>query len=187
MAAIDKKERRLQARITPAKEEYFMGVLFMLSAICKDPHGQEAALLIDNKDRLITFGVNHISQPAGYQNRKLSWDPEDRYLGMTASGDSAMDRALKLYVPASTMCEPFTSHTMYLTGPPTLRLVNRAAANGLKNFIYGPLRSQMFDEDDWKQAVELAKVHDMTLKEFNGNLGWLRDRTKALSETFRLF
>jgi len=183
--ATESKERKTQAKITPPKEEYFMGLLFVFASMCKDPYGQEAALIVDSKDRPVTFGVNFLAQPEGYQSKKLTWNIDDRQLGMTTAAEAALERALKLYSPG--ICEPFTSHIMYLTGPPCLRVVRESARNGMKTIIYGPLRSKLFNDADFAQAADLAERYKLTVRRFSGNLGWLRDRVWSLSDMFHLF
>ena len=184
----DKKERKTQSKITPPKDDFYMGMLFMFGAMCKDPNGQEAAVIVDGKDRPVTWGVNFLTQPESYHSTKrLSWDPEDRYLGLMTACESVIDRALKIYLPGVSVSEPFTGHVMYSTSPPSLRAVRRSAANGLRTIVYGPLRSQLFDEVDWAESQRLAEICKVALKRFDGNLGWTRDRVWTLSHMYNLF
>jgi hypothetical protein len=188
-ATTDDKGRespRLQSKFTPPKEDFFMGLCFMFGAMCKDPAGQEAALIVDNNDRWLASGVNFIEQPDNYgQNKaKFGWEIEDRETAMIHAVDAVMDRALKMYIPGTTTLGPFHSHTLYTTGPITTAHVKRCNGNGLKDIIYGPLKSLFFDEGDWQRAQKLADLYRMKLKAYSGNLNWMRDRTESLAYLF---
>ena len=85
---IDDKGRettKLQPKIIPPKEDLLMGLCFTVAAMCKDPAGQESALLVDRKDRWLISGVNFIEQPDsfGVNKNKFGWELEDRVLAMT--------------------------------------------------------------------------------------------------------
>lgn len=177
----DEKKKTL-AKITPSKEDYFMGVLIIESSMCRDPYGQQAALIVDGKNRQVSMGVNHI--PTDNHLKKLGWDDESRYMSMVTAVESAIDRALKLYLVGSTYSDPFSSHDIYVTGKPTLRCVRRCLSLGLKNIIYGPVVPLHFDERDWEYAKKLADAGGITMKKYNGNLNWLRDKIESLSDLF---
>jgi len=179
------KERKVLPKITPPRDDFFMGFLMVASAMCKDPTGQQAAVIVDRKDRWIAFGVNFLSQSDTFQSKnKFGWEEPDRELVLVTAVEAAIHRGLKLYTPGSTSFEPFDNHTLYTTGPPMLRDVRLAQANGIKDIIYGPISSQYFDERDWHQAQEVARRYTMKLVEYKGNLHWLRDRVWSLSHLF---
>jgi deoxycytidylate deaminase len=183
--ADNETERKVLPKITPQKDDFFMGVLMIASAMCKDPTGQQASILVDRKDRWVAFGINFLTQPDTYQQKnKFGWDERDRELALVTNVEAVIHRALKLYVPGTTALEPFDGHILYTTGKPLLRDIRMAHANGVKDIIYGPVTSQYFDESDWHQAQELAKTYSMKLKAYNGNLNWLRDRVWSLSHLF---
>jgi len=177
----------LLPKIVPAKDDYYMGLLITAASICRDPAGQEAAVVVDEKDRWVSFGVNFIEQPDQYgvNKSKFSWESEDRDIAMVTAVESAIDRALKMYTPGwSSSLGVFHSHILYTTGPLQLKDVRRCASNGLKEIVYGPLRSKFFDASDWAKAKKLADLYKMKLKKFDGNLNWLRDRAESLSYLF---
>ena len=175
---------RMQLKLIPPKEDIYMGLCFMFAVSCKDPAGQEAALLTDGKDRWLASGVNFIEQPDSYGKPKFTWEMEDRFAAMTHAVDAVLDRALKMYVPGSSTLDPFHMHTLYTTGPITTAHIRRCAANGLKDIIYGPLKSLFHDHEDWERAKILAEAYHMKLKAFDGNLNWLRDRAESLAYLF---
>ena len=177
---------RLQSKFTPPKDDFYMGLCFMFGAMCKDPAGQEAALLVDSNDRWMASGVNFIEQPDAYgvNKTKFGWELEDREAAMIHAVDAVLDRALKMYVVGASTLGPFHSHTLYTTGPITVAHVRRCNGNGLKDIIYGSLRSLFFDEANWHRAQKLADDYHMKLKAYSGNLNWVRDRAEGLAYLF---
>ena len=177
-------DRKIQGKLTPPKDDYFMGKLLMDAAICRDPNIQQAALIIDSKERFVTFGVNHYPS-MDYNLDKFTWSLSHRELAMVTAEEAAIYSALKRYsTPGSAHVEPFTSHDMYTTGPPTLRAIRCCAANALKTIIYGPMVPEYFDEKDWVDAQVVAKAYQISIKRFTGNLGWIRDRINTFSHLF---
>ncbi len=176
--------KKLQPKITPPRDEYFIGVILVEAVMCKDPVAQKAALIVDHKDRRVGFGVSFIPKdfttPKGY-----GWDERSRELALVHAEEAAIDTALKRYIPAGQVhLEVFDRHTMYVTGPPSLRGVRRSIANGLKEIIYGPLMPQYFDDVEWEETEELAKAYGAKLISCEGNFGWVRDRVASLSHLF---
>ncbi len=180
----DNGMRKLQPKIIPPRDAYFMGKILVEAVMCRDPVEPKAALIIDHKDRRVGFGLNFI--PKDYNVTKgYGWDEQSRELALVHAEEAAIDTALKRYVPGSyTHLDVFDRHTMYVTGPPSLRGVRRAISNGLKDIIYGPLMPQYFDDVEWKETQELAKALGVKLTLCEGNMGWVRDRVLSLSHLF---
>jgi len=180
----DNGTRKLQPKITPHKDEYFMGIILVEAVMCRDPIAQKAALIVDHKDRRVGFGINFI--PKEFNTIKgYGWDERSRELALVHAEEAAIDTALKRYIPGGQAhLEVFDRHTMYVTGPPSLRGVRRAMSNGLKDIVYGPLMPQYFDDVEWEETQELAKAYVMKLVSCKGNFGWVRDRVASLSHLF---
>ena len=175
--------KKINPRITPPKEDVFMGLIYMTAVLSKDPVTQQCALLVDSKDRWVSYGVNYIPKPEhGQQGYK--WDEEGREVAMVPADVAAIDRGNKLYVPGVSYTDAFTSHTLYITSPPSLAGVQSAMRNGLKKFIYGKEIPGYFSEAEWERTQLLAKNYRIELIAFKGNLGWVADRVMSLSNLF---
>lgn len=178
-------KRKIYPKICPPTHDYVMGVALVMASACKDPMGQQAALLTDSKDRIVAHGVNILASADGYGGtKKLEWDAEGREQGMVTAIETVLDRALKMYIPGATTGEPFSLHNLYVTGPPLLRDIRRCASLGLKKIMYGPIQPIYFDENEWESTLALAKVFGLTLVAYEGNLNWLRDKVGSLSHLF---
>ena len=122
----DNGTRKLQPKITPHRDEYFMGTILVEAVMCRDPIAQKAALIVDHKDRRVGFGINFI--PKEFNTIKgYGWDERSRELALVHAEEAAIDTALKRYIPGGQAhLEVFYRHTMYVNGPPSLRGVRRA-------------------------------------------------------------
>lgn len=178
----EKERRRVLPKVPPSPEDYIMGCLFMLSAASKDPFDQQAAWLINNKDQPGFFFVNTLAYQS-YSSQKLSWDGEDRHLGLVTAVEGLIDKQLK-HSCHSSYGDSLTGWTIYTLAKPSLRCVRKCAIHGIKTIVYGKLETQTFDEQDWADAKRLASVNTINLKEFQGNLNWMRDRQQAYSYLF---
>ena len=175
--------RKLQSRITPPREEYFMGKLLVEAVLCRDNIETKAALILDHKDRQVGFGVTFIPKP-DFVAKEFGSDERTRELCIVHAEEVAIDQVLKRYIPGNTVLEPFDRHTLFITGPPSLRGVRKAIANELRNIIYGPIMPQYFDDVEWEETKELAKAYAIKMTYCDGNLGWVRDRILSLSHLF---
>jgi deoxycytidylate deaminase len=177
-------KRKVQPKICPPTHDYIMGVAFVVAAACKDPTGQQAAIVVDQKDRIIAHGVNFLVCGDTYQSQKMEWDAAGRRTGMITAAEAALDRALKIYTPGAIACEPFIHHTLYMTGPPLLRDLRRCISLGLKKIIYGSNDPLYFDNNEWDDTLDLAVSQGATVELYKGNLNWLRDKVHSISHLF---
>jgi len=178
-ANTEKKKPKVLPKLTPPKESYIMGRLFIEAAVCKDPDVQHAAFVVNNvTDEVIGFGVNYI--PTDYQHKNPSWEHGNKVIRMVFAEEAALDRALK----RSDHAASFANCHMYVTGPPSLRAVRSCLRIGLKAIIYANQIPNFFDEKDWKAAQSLATEYSLGLRKFDGNLHWLRDRIKRIQHLF---
>jgi deoxycytidylate deaminase len=77
-----------------------------------------------------------------------------------------------------------TGGIMYVTGKPCKMCMLEIAGYELREVIYFPFKSgdrnsNFFSKDD-EVVDELAKLGNVTLRKFEGNLSWKRDRIKLL-------
>lgn len=150
----------------PVEESYYMGCLFMQAAWCRDPEIQKAALFVDGKRDVITFGCNTILTE--YPSAQAGWN--DRDYSLWSAEDTALDQAIRRRTT------DWMSSTLYVLNPPTHHATGRCLALGVKKITYLIINDQWIDQPDWKLAQKLAKERKIELKAFEGNLSWIRDR-----------
>jgi len=155
------------SKLVPTEESYFMGKLLIEAAACRDPGIQRAALIVDKKD-VISFGYSSILTE--YPTSAGSW--ADRDYAMYSAEDMALDKAISCRRERL----DFISVQLFVLNPPTHHSLLRCLSLGIKTIIYMVINDQFIDQADWKKAQHLAKERRMTLKEFDGNLNWIRDR-----------
>ena len=174
------EKKKVSPRQSPPADSYFMGRLLIESAICKDPYVQHAALIVDGRDRQLGFGVNHVAKEL--YTVAADWDENNPLRVMTCAEDVAIARA-RHYL-AQVQYDAFVSTTMYVTGPPSLGAMRSCIFAGIKTIIYGAMKSPYFNELQWDETQKLAKAHTVSLKAFDGNLNWVRDRLKRFDHLF---
>ena len=157
------------------EDSYFMGKLLIESACCRDPEVQKAALIIQ-KGWPLAFGVNYIVRE--YIGTACSWSERD--YALYSAEEMALDEALKHMGGQGTMM----SCTMYLTNPPTAASLIRCLKHDLKKIIYVTINEAAVDLQDWAKALAFAKEKHVEVKQFEGNLNWMRDRIKKFSHLF---
>lgn len=170
--AVDNSKKVLP-RIVPAADSYHMGMLFMYAAACRDPLEQRAARIVDTTGLVLGEGVNHMPQK---DHMATNW--KERRLLVLAE-EMAVDRA----ITRRQMSYDLAGATIYLTGPLSVRGYRRIFSSGIKSIIYGPQVAPDYDEEEFKDVATMAKEHYVTLKAFEGNVNWLRDRLLRLEET----
>ena len=160
------------------EDSYFMGKLLMESVACRDPEVQKAAIVVNAKGHVLSFGTNYIVRE--YVGTVCSW--QERDFALYDAEEMALDEALKSLgvVNASDL----SSCTMYLTNPPTSACLIRCLRHNLKKIIYSNINEAAVDYQDWEKAKNFAKEKKVDLKLFEGNLNWMRDRIKKLSHLF---
>lgn len=165
--------KKVLPRIAPPADSFHMGVLFMYAAACRDPVEQRAARIVDTTGLVLGEGVNHMPQK---DHMAVNW--KDRRLLVLAE-ESAVDRA----ITRRNLNYDLAGSTIYLTGPLTVRGYRRIFSSGIKAVVYGPQVSPDYNEEEFKDVATMAKDHFVTLKAFEGNINWLRDRLLRLEET----
>lgn len=175
--------KRITPRITPPKEDVFMGLIYMMGVLSRDPITQQCALITDSQDRFVSWAVNYIPKP-DFGQHQFKWDEQGRKLAMVSADVAAIDRANKQYMPASQHLSVFSQHVCYVTSPPSLAGIQSAMRNGLRKFIYGKDTPSFFNEQEWEDAQALAKAYKIDLIQFKGNLAWIGDRAMSLSHLF---
>lgn len=171
-------------RISPPKEDLFMGILMVASAACKDPIFQQSALLVDHKDCVVTIAHNTLMEPDYLNGSKKAWTEYNREILLVTAVERAIQHSLKEKALSNSTFGILDRHTIYTTGPITHRDVRAAYNTGLKKIIYGPITPKDFDQTDWEKTIDCAKVWGCHISPYKGNLNWVRDRIDSVSDLF---
>lgn len=174
--------QKIKPRFVPTVEEYFIGQLMLQSVLCRTPTYQRACILSDSKDRLVSSGIDMVLK-SDFQSKGYGWDERTMDLALHCAEEIAIDAALRK-ITFNGIYDSLSTSILYVNCHPIVRGVRRCIANEVKTIVYLDRLPEIYEinEDDWKQTKELSKAYGITLKTFQGSLGWIRDRLEIFKE-----
>jgi dCMP deaminase len=163
---------KLGPRNVPSKDEKYMGLAFWLASFSKDPHTQMGCYIINDKNEPLGFGFN--GPPRAFKDDDLDWSRPTKYAFMRHSEANAIQNKTGSIRGA----------IVYVTGKPCKSCMLELCSHGVREVIYYPYKSkdknsEFFSAED-ALVDELAKLGNVSLRKFEGNLSWMRDRIKVM-------
>lgn len=164
-------------RKTPSKEERYMGLAFWIASFSKDPDTQVGAVVVSSDNVPLGYGYNGPAR--GIRDSDIDWSRPDKHDYIIHAEENALDHC------------PWTPRnaTMYVTGIPCKRCMNRIAQKGIGKVVYFPFRSKddasfFSSEEEMEKTKEIARKATpvVTLTEFSGNINWMRDRMQFMED-----
>jgi dCMP deaminase len=152
-----------------------MGQAFWIASKSKDPATQVGAIII-SKDNL-PLGSGYNGPPRQILDTSINWDRPDKYDYMCHAEENAIDYSL-----VGSLHE--YEATIYVTAKPCPKCMLRIVKEGIRKVVYYPMSrksdsaSSLACEEMHKKVNEIARLGDVDLEEFDGNLNWMRDRMK---------
>lgn len=169
-------EKMLHSRQLPNMEAYYIGMLYLAAASCRDPESQHSALVTDNDNILKTPIIcNYLVKPHYIYNK--DWNKRD--LQMITAEEAVIDHILKLNENLY-----FTSLQLFCSGKPSFNAIRRCSQVGLKKVFYGKLESEQFNVREWDNTKLLATEYDIQMKPYVGNVNWVRDKIQNYESLF---
>jgi deoxycytidylate deaminase len=163
-------------RQLPSAESYYMGMLYIGSAACKDPETQHAAILVDNDNVPLTPIMNSSLLKPAY-NKSQDWSKKEIQL------ITAEELVVGHIENANNKVYPHNV-VLYCSGRPSFLGVRRCAQAGLKKIVYGKMNPELFSFADWEKSKLLANEYEIKMHEFMGNVNWIRDRIQMFNHLF---
>lgn len=166
----------IQSRQTPGIESYYIGLLYLAAANCRDPDVQHSALIADtNNIPLTPIVCNYLVKP--YFSYQKDWSK--RELQMMTAEEAVIDHVSKLNGNIY-----FSGCKLYCSGKPSFVAVRRCSQVGLKNIFYGKLNSEQPNKEEWAKTKDLATEYEITMKPYVGNVNWIRDKIQSFDDLF---
>lgn len=158
-------------RKTPSREERYMGLAFWIASFSKDPDTQVGAVIVSTDNIPLGYGYNGPAR--GIRDTDIDWSRPEKYDYVIHAEENALDHCV--WNPRNA--------TMYVTGIPCKRCMNRIAQKGIGKVVYFPYRSKddgsfFSSKDEMEKTKDIARKATpvVTLTEFSGNINWMRDR-----------
>jgi deoxycytidylate deaminase len=151
---MDKRKQRKQ-RDPLNKDDYFMAVAMVTAAMSRNPHEQNAAVVLSANSKDWVTGTD--TMPA-ILHEVSPWDEE-----FVIPGEI---QALQAINP--------NGGTMYTTRTPPTSVVCMSIHMGIKRIVYLPTTPVP------EKVTELTKLVYVPCEEFKGDTNWLRDYIKSM-------
>ena len=169
------EKKRTLPRDVPSRDDYYMGMAFMVSRKSKDPSTQMGAYIITPENEPVGWGYN--GPPGNVDDHLVNWDRPDKYDFIIHAEENAMWNADK----------PTKGCTLYVTGKPCKNCMLRIARAKICRVVYFPhkpkdVNSMFNNEMIMDRTDEIASMWRVKLEVFEGNLNWMRDDMIKLSE-----
>jgi len=159
-------------RMTPDRDTYYMGMSFWIASKSKDPKTQVGAYIVGVNNEPISFGYN--GPPSKIIDTNIDWSRPNKYPFVHHAEDNAIWHGRN---------KDLEGATIYITARPCKACTLDIVRSCIKRIVYFSPKvvdstSMTGDDTEWKTSTEIARLGSVILSEFEGNLNWMRDRTK---------
>ncbi len=167
-------KRFIFPREVPSREDYYMGQSFWVSSRSKDPRTQCGAVIVSNENQPLGTGYN--GPPKRINDADINWDRPDKYPYIVHAEVNAIKHSFG----------DLEGSTLYVTAPSCSKCMLSIANEGISKVIYFPYKSldkesMLSNSDDWDTAQEIARLSNISLIKFAGNLNWMRDQMEMFN------
>ena len=159
----------------PDWDTYFLAQAFLVAMRSPDPRTKHGAVIVSNKNRILSVGYN--GGIAGANQNISIWHSDNKYGVVIHAQTNAI---LNLNCSLSDT----QGATIYITGQPCNNCLNNIIQSGIKNIKYAHVKSKMIDEKE-QQVKTLIKSYmpsDVTIMDYSYSIQNVR---KLLNETIR--
>jgi dCMP deaminase len=164
--------KKIPHRLVPNRDEKYMGLAWMVAGFSKDPKTQMGAFLVTKDNFPLSFGYN--GPPSNIDDNAITWERPYKNDFIIHAEENAIKHA---------KCD-LSDSVMYITGLPCKHCVVRLIGEKISEVVYLKRRydaaSMQSQVEDIKLVHEIARLGNLTLREFKGTLGWMEDHTQLL-------
>lgn len=161
-------------RVTPNRDDRYMGLAFIVASFSKDPSTQCGAIIISSDNEPLGWGYN--GPPASIPDDQVNWDRPYKYPYIVHSEINAIN-----YSRSSVK-----GCTLYVNAPPCKACMLSIVRSKIQKVIYyrnlSDSKSMLSNLEDWKTTQDIANKGNVELIQFSGKLDWLKDRINQLEE-----
>jgi deoxycytidylate deaminase len=145
------------------KYEVFMRMAMDLAELSKDPSTQHGALIVDQRNIIVSQGYN--GPPRRIPDTAVNWNRDVTQSDAMTKYDyvkHAEDNAIYFGVAARGLLG-LEGCTLYCTGKPCSRCMLDIVRAGIAVVIYGDRDSKCVDMKDWQKSIRLANLSGVIL------------------------
>lgn len=155
-------------RPTPDKDEFYLGLAYWMSAKSKDPSTQCGAVIVDVDNRPLGWGYN--GPPKQIRDDDVDWSRPSKYPYIVHAEENAINHS----------CGNLHGSVLYVTGIPCNKCMLTIVNSEISKVVYAKAKtdsgSMLCDPAITEKTHEIARLGNVRLELFPGNLNWMRDR-----------
>ncbi len=165
--------KKAPPRVVPSWDDYYMALTYIIASRSKDPSTQVGAIITDQNNRPLGIGYN--GAPQAIPDKEINWKRPDKYIYIEHAEINAMDHASK----GMTSLE---GTTIYVSALPCPNCMRRIVSRRIRRVVHGKTSVNMLGEDVVAQTREMARLANLPIEIYRGNINWLRDRLDWIEE-----
>lgn len=166
---------KMKPRLVPSVDEYYICLALWISVRSKDNHTQCGAIIVG--DGNIPLGIGFNGSPRCIDDNLIDWSRPNKYGYVIHAESNAIYHSNG----------KLDGSTIYVSGPPCSKCMLNISACGIKRVVYLKRKydsnSMLSNQDDWKLALEIARLSNIKLDEFSGDLNWMEEKMLLFKET----
>lgn len=177
--------KKISPRQVPDRDDKYMGLAWIHAGFSKDPNTQVGAQIVTHNN--IPLGSGYNGPPSSIDDHSFSWnrppknDPEafSKYDVIIHAEINAIKHSLSMNYDLS-----YT--TFYVTAFPCKSCMLNIVSNDIKNIVYMDYKSEkgslLQNTKGRDSAMKIAKLANINVRAFGGNIGWIEDWADNLRE-----
>lgn len=166
-------KKKVAPRIVPDRDEFYLGMAFWAASRSKDPRTQCGAFIISADNTPLGWGYN--GPPANIRDTDISWGRPEKYDFIDHAEVNAIEYARG----------DLRGATMYVTAKPCKDCMKDIVRKKISRVVWFPTKhdaSSMLAQVDMEKTDEIARLGNVRLEKYEGNLNWMRDRIQWMEE-----
>ena len=168
-------KKKIAPRPVPTRDEFYLGMAFWASSRSKDPRTQCGAVIVGADNSPLGWGYN--GPPKKIKDTDISWGRPEKLDFI----DHAERNAIR-YSLGDTK-----GATIYVTGHPCKDCMLEIVAAEIAKVVWFPVIpvdgiGMLADPELLAKSDEIARLGNVKVEEYKGNLNWMRDRIQWMEE-----
>jgi dCMP deaminase len=174
---------KTQPRKTPDRDSRYMGLAWIHASFSKDPNTQVGSCIVSNKNQILGTGYN--GPPRRMNDCDVIWDRPSK---SNPDAISKYDLIVHSEVNAIDSCfsADLSDSTLYVTALPCPKCMLEIVREEISRVVYFDYQSGLnssLQNNLWiKKTYEIARIGNVQIDEFEGDLNWLMDWNLKLKE-----
>lgn len=159
----------MNPREVPDRDSFYIAMAFWAASRSKDPSAQCGAFIISEQNEPLGWGYN--GPPKKIKDADIPWTRPEKYDFVVHAEVNAIQHAHG----------NLENSTIYVTAKPCKYCMLSIVSSGIKRVVYFPYvsndkNSMLSDQEISFKTDKIAKLGNIVLEKFNGNLDWMLER-----------